>query len=80
MSTATAPRPGCTHCGGSGMIRVSKDPDEIDDCVCTDPVDPVHAAKFAEEASGIELLPWQLHVMERALAGDQIVVGTGRHV
>lgn len=31
------PRPDCAHCKGSGIIAVSKDPDEVADCVCTDP-------------------------------------------
>ena len=29
----------CRFCGGAGFISVSKDPDEIADCVCTDPVE-----------------------------------------
>lgn len=28
--------PRCRHCGGAGFISVSKDPDEIADCVCAD--------------------------------------------
>lgn len=39
MSTAprSEARPDCEHCKGTGGIRVSKDPDEVADCVCTDP-------------------------------------------
>lgn len=40
---ATTPRsearPDCAHCKGSGIVSVSKDPDEIADCVCTDPAE-----------------------------------------
>lgn len=30
------PRTDCAHCKGSGIVRVSKDPDEVADCICTD--------------------------------------------
>lgn len=38
MTHRSDPRPGCAYCKGSGIISVSKDPDEVADCVCTDPV------------------------------------------
>lgn len=37
MTLRSKPREGCVHCNGVGIISVSKDPDEIDDCMCTDP-------------------------------------------
>lgn len=37
MTLRSKPREDCAHCNGSGIISVSKDPDEIADCVCTDP-------------------------------------------
>ncbi len=37
MTRRSDPRPGCAYCKGSGIVPVSKDPDEIGDCVCTDP-------------------------------------------
>jgi len=33
------PRPNCEYCRGFGIVSVSKDPDEVADCVCTDQVD-----------------------------------------
>lgn len=41
MTLRSKPREGCAHCNGSGIIPVSKDPDEIADCACTDPPRPV---------------------------------------
>lgn len=38
MTLRSDPRPGCTHCKGSGIVSVSKDPDEVAECECTDPV------------------------------------------
>ncbi|MEA1264181.1 hypothetical protein MicroSTF_14150 [Microbacterium sp. STF-2] len=69
MTRRSEPRPNCTYCRGVGIISVSKDPDEIIDCVCTDPVDEpaptVDAIEFAEEALGTPLLPWQREALDR---------------
>lgn len=68
MTRRSEPRPNCTYCRGVGIISVSKDPDEIADCVCTDPVDEpaVEAAvMFAEDALGTSLMPWQREVLGR---------------
>ncbi len=37
MTLRSKPRENCAHCKGSGIVSVSKDPDEVADCVCTDP-------------------------------------------
>lgn len=34
MTHRSEPRKDCAHCKGSGIISVSKDPDEVADCVC----------------------------------------------
>lgn len=36
MTPRSDPNPNCGWCHGSGIVSVSKDPDEIGDCVCTD--------------------------------------------
>lgn len=48
MTLRSDPRPGCTHCNGSGIVSVSKDPDEIAGCGCTDPAEvKIERAKAA---------------------------------
>jgi hypothetical protein len=82
MSTTprSEPRPDCEHCKGTGGIRVSKDPDEVADCVCTDPPEPTAAERADEFAKslGIELTPWQLDIASRLLAGERFVLVGGR--
>lgn len=65
------PRRDCDRCKGSGIISVSKDPDEVVDCVCTVPSEPALVERveaFAKDL-GIELLPWQMDVAVRLLSG-----------
>ena len=72
MTLRSEPRPNCTYCRGAGIISVSKDPDEIIDCVCTDTVGaPVEtpgvmsAVEFAETVLEAPLTPWQREVLDR---------------
>lgn len=39
MTLHSDSRPDCRFCKGSGMVSVSKDPDEVAECACIDPVD-----------------------------------------
>jgi len=43
----SSPRVGCPYCKGSGIVSVSKDPDEVADCVCTDPPRRVQLSRRA---------------------------------
>lgn len=75
MTLRSEPQPDCTYCHGSGIISVSKDPDLIDDCVCTDPPEMSAAERvdaFARSA-GIELMPWQRDLAVNLLGGDPVV-------
>lgn len=81
MTRRSEPRPNCTYCRGAGIISVSKDPDEIIDCVCTDPVDALAAvpcgasvAEFAEATLGAPLMPWQREILGALMVGDRITV------
>lgn len=69
MTRRSEPRPNCTYCRGAGIVSVSKDPDEIIDCVCTDPVNEpaptVNVIEFAKEALGAPLVQWQREVLGR---------------
>lgn len=74
--TTIEPRPACTHCNGSGILAVSKDPDEIVDCVCTDPLEPLEDCKtgivvafadMVETVVGVELLPFQRAFMDQVM-------------
>lgn len=79
MTRRSEPRPDCTYCKGAGIILVSKDPDEIADCVCTDP--PMSAEerlRVVERRLGIDLLPWQREWALRALTGEHAVTTRAR--
>lgn len=61
------------------MVVVTHDPDEVLECVCTDP--PLSAAErleIAERRLGVELLPWQRAWALRALDGEHQVILRGR--
>ncbi|MGN7861473.1 hypothetical protein ACTJI8_12905 [Microbacterium sp. 22303] len=34
MTLRSNPDPGCPYCKGSGVVSVSKDPDQVDECTC----------------------------------------------
>ena len=36
MISRSEPHPACRYCKGAGFVCVSKDPDEVADCVCTE--------------------------------------------
>lgn len=79
MTLRSNPRSGCTSCKGSGIVSVSKDPDEVADCVCTDP--PLSAEErvsIVERRLGVDLLPWQREWALRALDGEHIVMVRAR--
>jgi len=80
MTRRSEPRPGCAYCKGSGIISVSKDPDEVIDCVCTDPPEvglEERVSAYAAEL-GVDLLPWQVDVAVRLLSGDTFMMPWGR--
>lgn len=73
------PRTDCAHCKGSGIVRVSKDPDEVADCPCTDsPLSAAERLDIVERRLGIVLMPWQRQWAMRALDGEHIVTTRAR--
>lgn len=80
MTRRSEPRPGCAYCKGSGIISVSKDPDEVIDCVCTDPPEPGLEERVSAYAAelGVDLLPWRVDVAVRLLSGDTFMMPWGR--
>lgn len=45
MTHRSEPRPDCAYCKGSGIVSVSKDPDDISDCVCTRPPERIRLSR-----------------------------------
>lgn len=79
MTLRSDPKPDCRFCHGAGVVSVSKDPDVVDDCVCTDP--PLSAEErvnIVEYRLGITLMPWQREWVLSALHGDRRVTARAR--
>lgn len=80
LTRRARPDEDCTHCKGFGIIRISKDPDEVADCACTDPPEPTAGDRvdaFAKDL-GIDLMPWQRDWAVWALSGLPFPRGGGR--
>lgn len=81
MTRRSKPKPDCTFCKGAGIISVSKDPDLIDDCVCTDPPERIRLSRRAGwrmPSNAVSVArphkwgnPWRV--------GDVAIVNTGKN-